>query len=464
MTENKIFKQVLFIFKMYYMIYLLLAFNAFVNGTVWMKYATILSAVWGAVLGLWMLKDYRLYLKVPNLWPLAAFLLSAVFSAVMNIRYGYLENIEGLVWMFISLFIIYIPTCTYSREEVLKELKITAVVYVVYCTVVHIISLSMVYWGRNMGYTDPLGTEHIVGFNWGRLWGIYDEPNRGSVIALAAVFLAVYLFWISKRKVGKVFWVFSIIVQFQFLVFSDSRTGEVALATGLFVMAGLCLYRRFGKCRGRAAAAFAAALVIGLAAVAGTVGFKQIYNTVDKKIEAVHKAKKNIPKKSISGRKAIGRKDDLANDLSNGRMGIWESGLEIIKASPVYGTSYRNITEFAEDQFPETYLVKNSLGIKYDSMHSMVVDTATAQGALGIAALIWLMVNTLLYMKRKVKGAAPDIFRPAVAVFTVMASISAAATVLSTIFYVNSPETYCFWLCFGYFIALLQTGHKEEAK
>ena len=126
MTENKRFKQVLFIFKMYYMIYLLLAFNAFVNGTVWMKYATILSAVWGAVLGLWMLKDYRLYLKVPNLWPLAAFLLSAVFSAVMNIRYGYLENIEGLVWMFISLFIIYIPTCTYSREEVLKELKITA--------------------------------------------------------------------------------------------------------------------------------------------------------------------------------------------------------------------------------------------------------------------------------------------------------------------------------------------------
>ena len=145
-------------------------------------------------------------------------------------------------------------------------------------------------------------------------------------------------------------------------------------------------------------------------------------------------------------------------------MGIWESGLEIIKASPVYGASYRNITEFAEDRFPETYLVKNSLGIKYDSMHSMVVDTATAQGALGIAALIWLMVNTLLYMKRKVKGAPPDIFRPAVAVFTVMVSISAAATVLSTIFYVNSPETFCFWLCFGYFIALLQTGHKEEAK
>ncbi len=63
MTENKRFKQVLFIFKMYYMIYLLLAFNAFVNGTVWMKYATILSAVWGAVLGLWMLKDYRLVSK-----------------------------------------------------------------------------------------------------------------------------------------------------------------------------------------------------------------------------------------------------------------------------------------------------------------------------------------------------------------------------------------------------------------
>lgn len=462
MTENKRFKQVLFGFKMYYMIYLLLAFNAFVNGTVWMKYATILSAVWGAVMGLWVLKDYRLYLKVPNLWPLAAFLLSALLSAVMNIRYGYLENIEGLVWMFISLFIIYVPTCTYSREEVLKELKITAVIYVIYCTVVHIISLSMVYWGRNMGYTDPSGTQHIVGFNWGRLWGIYDEPNRGSVIALAAVFLAVYLFWISKKKAVKIFWAFTIIVQYLFLVFSDSRTGEVALAAGLFVLSGLCLYRRLGKLKSRAIAAFASALVIALAAVAGTMACKQFYNSVDKKIEAIYNAKNHIPKKNVSGKKTIGRKADLANDLSNGRIGIWGSGLEIIQASPIYGASYRNITEFAEDKFPETYLVKNSLGIKYDSMHSMVVDTATAQGGIGIAVLIWLIVSALRYIKKNIKGAAPEIFRPAVAVFTVMAVVAAAATVLSTIFYVNSPETYCFWLCFGYFTALLKTGHKEE--
>lgn len=462
MTENKRFKRVLFVFKMYYMIYLLLAFNAFVNGTVWMKYATILSAAWGAVMGLWMLKDYRLYLKVPNLWPLAAFLLSALLSAVMNIRYGYQENIEGLVWMFISLFIIYVPTCTYSREEVLKELKVTAVIYVIYCTVVHIISLSMVFWGRNMGYTDPLGAQHIVGFNWGRLWGIYDEPNRGSIIALAAVFLAVYLFWISKKRAVKIFWAFTIMVQYLFLVFSDSRTGEVALAAGLFVLSGLCLYRRFGKLKGRAVVAFASALVIALAAVAGTMACKQFYNSVDKKIEAAYNAKKHIPKKNVKGNKTIGRKADLANDLSNGRIGIWGSGLEIMKASPVYGASYRNITEFAEDRFPETYLIKNSLGIKYDSMHSMLVDTATAQGAIGIAVLIWLIVSALRYIKKNIKGAAPEIFRPAVAVFTVMAAIAAAATVLSTIFYVNSPETYCFWLCFGYFAALLKTGRKEE--
>lgn len=226
MTENKRFKQVLFIFKMYYMIYLLLAFNAFVNGTVWMKYATILSAVWGAVLGLWMLKDYRLYLKVPNLWPLAAFLLSAVFSAVMNIRYGYLENIEGLVWMFISLFIIYIPTCTYSREEVLKELKITAVVYVVYCTVVHIISLSMVYWGRNMGYTDPLGTEHIVGFNWGRLWGIYDEPIGDLLLLWQQFFWQSIFSGYPKGKSGKYSGFSVSLCSFSFLCFPIPEPGK----------------------------------------------------------------------------------------------------------------------------------------------------------------------------------------------------------------------------------------------
>lgn len=466
MTENKKFKQVLFAFKMYYMFYLLLAFNAFVNGTVVMKYATMAAAVWGAALGLWMLLDYKRYLKVPNLWAIVAFIASAVLSAILNIRYGYIDNIQGLIWMGISLIVIYVPTCTYSKAEVLKELKITAVAYVIYCTAVHIFSVSMVFWGRNMGYVDPQGMEHIVGFNWGRLWGIYDEPNRGSIMALAAIFFAVYLFWNAKKCLGKVFWILCIIAQYLFLIFSDSRTGELGLAAGLFVLVGLWTRYKLDKKKYRIIPAVIIAFIVAISALAGTMGCKQLYNSVDNKLEALIKgdnkeANKETKPKSDNNT-AIGRKADLEKDISNGRFGIWESGLEIIKASPIYGVSQRNITEFAMDHFPDTYLVNNPLEIKYDSMHSMLVDVAASQGLIGIAVLIWLIFGTFMYLKNNAKTLTLEHFKPAMILFAILAMITAASLVITTIFYVNSPETYCFWLCFGYFMAILRSEQKEK--
>lgn len=308
--KNSTFKKALFAYKIYNLIYLLLAFNAFVNGMTFMKYATMLSAAFGAVLGVWMLKDYKEYLKVPNLWILLAFIISAVISAVVNIKYGFVENIEGLVWMAILLIVIYVPTCNFSREEILKELKVISWITVVYCTAAHVFSLSMIFWGRNMEYKDPQGVGHIVGFNWGRLWGIYDEPNRGSVIGLFAFFLAVYLIWECKKKSTKIFLVLTMVIQYLFLVFSDSRTGQLALAAALFVLAGIGSYNRMhGKGKKKIILAILLACGVAVSSLVLTMGCKAVFNTVDAKIVSMMPAKNEKPKKATKiGRKKIWKK------------------------------------------------------------------------------------------------------------------------------------------------------------
>lgn len=462
MIENKRFKQTLFVFKIYNLIYLLLAFNAFVNGMSAMKYATMLSAIWGVGLGFWMLIGFKRYMKVPNIYILLAFMISAVFSTIMNLSYGWMENVQGLIWLGISMIVIYVPTCAYSKKEILKELKVLSYIAVIYCTVMHVISITMIFWSREKTYKDPQGDTHLVGFNWGRLWGIYDEPNRGAVIALIAMFLGIYLLILAKKKREKIFWGMSMFVQYLFIVLSDSRTGQLALAVGLFTLTGIYTFmKREGK-KYKVITALILGVCVALLSLGVTMGTKKVYNVVDVQIT---KQLEKTNGHSIVDKPAdtkIGRKADLQDDVSNGRLDIWESGLEVFQASPLYGVSFRNMVPFAKDKFPDTYIVNNALNIKYDSLHSMPMDVIVSQGIIGVGLLVLLICNTLRYMKQKIKNLEKEEYIPALIMFVVLIAISASSTVLSTIFYLNSPETLWFWLCYAYLIGLLKVEQEEQ--
>ncbi|MGC4018007.1 MAG: O-antigen ligase family protein [Muricomes sp.] len=97
------------------------------------------------------------------------------------------------------------------------------------------------------------------------------------------------------------------------------------------------------------------------------------------------------------------RKQDLKHDYSSGRMGIWKGGLQIVKESPVIGIGYRNIAPYTEENFPESYLIKNVYGVKYDSMHNVELDILIAQGALGAVITILLAGNTLFILYRNLR-------------------------------------------------------------
>ena len=152
----------------------------------------------------------------------------------------------------------------------------------------------------------------------------------------------------------------------------------------------------------------------------------------------------------------------MVYDASNGRLDIWKSGFEIAKTSPVYGVSFRNMTAYAEENLPKTYLVNNGEGVKYDSLHNAAMDILVSQGIIGIIIVLLIVFTTVRLMKRKLGSVEVQDRELMLACFTALAAMGAGSMFLSMVFYLNAPQTYIFWLCFGYFVTFLQKEGRVE--
>lgn len=466
MTENKKFKQALFIFKICYLVYLLLAFNAFINGMVWMNVASYVITAAGLLLVLCMVFQYKRYRHAYNLWILGGFVLSYAISAMLHLSYGVSDNLKGLIWLVLPLLLGYITAFDLSRDEISRELKWLSGIYIVYCTIANFVSLTMVYWGRRLDYTDGTGMIHSIGYRWNRLWGIYDDPNHGATITVIAMFLLIYLFYKAKNIWKKVLAVLCFLVNYLYVVLSNSRTGVVSLTAGILVAGVLYVWMRArsgSKIKKLVPSLLCVVLAAGIL-FAGTYALNEAYQPIDKKIEKMLNVKKptkpvNKPTKPVN---KPNRKKDLQKDYSNGRFEIWKNGLQIVEKSPVVGIGYRNIVGYSKEHFPEGYLVKNASGVQYDSMHNLELDVLVSQGILGGVLLLILLGNTCVILLKRVHLIPRE--NTAEVLFSVSAAgaLFIAGTFLSFIFYVNTPQNLCFWLFLGYAMRFCQIGEKEK--
>lgn len=464
MKKNRGFKQVLFLFKICYLVYLLLAFNAFVNGTAWMNKASYVITVLGIAVILWMLFRYKRYKKAYNLWLLGAFVVSYLISAVTHISYGVIENVKGIIWLVLPLVLVYVSAFDMSGTEIRREMKILSGIYIFYCTIANLASLSMVYWGRMYDHIDDMGVAHGIGYRWNRLWGVYDDPNHGATITVVALLMLVYLFSCATKMWQRCVYILIIIVNYIYVVLSDSRTSMISLGGGILLCGFLLFWVKIkqGAHLRRAFLPLACVVVITGITFASDAALKLAYQPIEQKIVQELEGKKATVPKSKSNKNNV-RKNELKKDYSNGRMEIWKNGLQIAQRSPIVGVGYRNIAQYAKVHFPEGYLAKNDSGVKYDSMHNLELDVLVGQGILGITICILLAGNILFILYKKVHQVPAEYHREFVFSATIVGALAVAGTFLSFVFYVNAPQNICFWLFLGYAMRFCQIGVEKEA-
>ncbi len=490
-------KKALFIFRLYYMLYVLVAFTALLNGKRWFPLATVLLVVTGAIVGIWMIVNYKMYLKTKNVILIILFLLSYAFSSVMNIQYGYIGNLVEMLWIGFTMAIMYIGVDIYTETEVKKEFSILAKVYVGYVLALCIISIWMYFLGESYKFIDDYGMDREIGYKWARLLGAFDDPNHGATIVSVGIVLTIYLITTTKKIIWRILMTIAVVIQYIYIILSDSRTGMIAIAIAVLVGLGIILYRFISKRRNNLVGGIISGLICVICLVAlipSTIaikeGMKQINIAIQgtDQIELIEEKERKLEKDLNKGNRQvvkmvaeinltpnvtqtndevvrlttkleleeIAREADKKDDISNGRFDIWVSGLEVVNTTPIYGTSFRNIVPYTKDKLPDTYIVNLDEGAVYESLHNSIMDVLVSQGLIGIIILCLFIYNTFTYTWKQWKYKNMENFTVQLTCFTILMSLFGASMFLSMVFYINSPQTYMFWLCMGYFMVLLK--------
>lgn len=450
-------------FKMLYLSLALLSFNAFTYYQPWMKYLVLLVTLFGAINCFYRLINYKKFIKTPYLALGLLFLTSYLLTIVINIRFGLSESFQGLIWMSFQILMLYCFDMEKPLEDQENEFRRIGTIFVIYTSLACLAGLTMLY--LNYGELYVVSKEIIVprGFVWGRLWGVFTDPNYGSVSVCLSMILCIYYFRNTNIKIIKILVAISMTVSFFYLVFSDSRTGYVALTCSLFVI----IYFMFSadkkpktekkskKILLHRVLPAIVSLFITIGTIGAVIATKETYNYAI----SVHQVA------NPQNDKQIKRSSEVEEtDLSNRRLSIWKSGLEIFEKSPVAGVGFRNIVAAAEEKAPDTYIINNSF-VKFNAFHNMWLDVLVSQGIIGIVIFLAFtlcclsaVIRSLLFIRKH----KPENLR----LFAVLLS-SASVCLVSSLFlsdtvYVNTPNAVIFWIFLGYLMSIFNQSKKHN--
>lgn len=474
---DQVFDWIDLAFKIFFLAYGLFYFNSLTFGTRIMSAFVAISTAMAGVLLLYRLFRWRHFVHNLVLWILIAFLVSYGISMVANYQYGIMTPLKTMVWMGMQYLLLFATDDRKNADSHKKVFHILAGCYVAYMFLASLASLIMMFtqYGQITQLTsaDGITMSVITGFVWGRLWGVFTDPNYASTMATVAAVFSLYFFKICKNIVLRIFLVVNIIMQVLYISFSDSRTGLVAVFIAIGVYFFCWLATKKDKIKIRSAALRSIACVVAAMIVAGSclvlisavkVGYNTIIISIMSEDPAVDPSvDPDDPELEEPEKELVGREQDLENDFSNRRFDLWAASLEIVADRPIFGVCFNNLMQYTEDHFPDNYLVNNDHG-KFGNYHNVLFNIAAGQGLLGLA--LFIAAGAIAGIKC-IKRVAKNIDGPNnmfyIAAFSAAIAILSSAMFVSDLVYVNSANATMFWFLVGVLVAKDHSEVKERA-
>lgn len=443
------------IFKLSYLCLVLATFNAYIYVTPIQSVLVKVCLGAGALVFLGRVICFRDYIKMPYWYMLVLFCGSFVVSIGVNYKYGMaMSDMKWVVWTSVLFFLLYVCDTKKDTDYYKREFNIFSHIMIVYGVIAFVASVCLMFGHYGEVVATPEG-EHIVrGFQWGRLWGIYTDPNYGGVVCVLLIVLSIYY---ACRKKGWIRYIYiaNVIINYVFMTFTDSRTAELALIVGvIFMVIMFCLERKEWRVFRRVITAILIMIVTIGVIIPSSKFLKAEYNFKIQKeinIEQAKKAKEakkvpNAAKKSQAVSDKENRKKNLEQDVSNGRFHIWKSGIEVWKTSPVVGVGYNSILPYAKEHTPDTYILSKN----YMSLHNGYLNILVYQGLLGaiIAGVFFLSV---IFYQWKCLFKIKEEDRSYIAIlYTCVLVVGVSMMFLAEGLYTNSPGAYVLWAFLGY--------------
>ena len=180
--------------------------------------------------------------QAPGVFCLYGICLIAAVSSLVQLEYGYRSNLVTIEWMLTLSCLFYGALFRMKRRRLLVFVTVTYMILLVIWSVASWLSLAQFVLqigedGPNYATTPWLGG---VGFARHRLFGVFGNPEYGSVTGLMLLIIGAYYFIRLRSRFVRIFIVLFSLPFFPYIVISGSR--NAALAFGLVLFTGTLLF------------------------------------------------------------------------------------------------------------------------------------------------------------------------------------------------------------------------------
>ena len=180
--------------------------------------------------------------QAPGVFCLYGICLIAAVSSLVQLEYGYRNNLVTIEWMLTLSCLFYGALFRMKRRRLLVFVTVTYMILLVIWSVASWLSLAQFFLqigedGPNYATTPWLGG---VGFARHRLFGVFGYPEYGSVTGLMLLIIGAYYFIRLRSRFVRIFIVLFSLPFFPYIVISGSR--NAALAFGLVLFTGTLLF------------------------------------------------------------------------------------------------------------------------------------------------------------------------------------------------------------------------------
>lgn len=437
------------------------------------SYIFIFFAGSGCLLVLMDLIEGRHLFKGKYCWILYAFILVMIISSLVNIQYGYIDNVKTIIWTGIQVAVFYSAYTRVSKEKMMKY------IYMIFHLMSWIWTIAVTYSLKQFVVMEAYGVEirpeewEKQGFRDNRLLGIFNDPNYAAVTCVYVIFMLLFIMQKTKKKWLRCVCVLACVAHGLYIVLSGSRTARVCILVTTFIYVFLILKNRWLHERSDfrlLRRIGVAVLVTVILTAAGFITEKVVVNIP--KIYAEHiltSSERGTSSENVEDleqqraqnvlaleEQEILSRQDMGGGTVNKRLIIWENYLQGVKGRYIIGASPRNVAKYMEDRHPEVY-EQNKGYETHNGFLSVFVGTGVI--GLGIVLLFMILTGRKIALYCFAKGSTDKGF---ITAFSVIVVILIYTCFFTELFFVNNLTTAIFWTLLGFLMYWFDDNENEK--